>query len=642
MLTGYYNKRRGWLLLTAIFTLALAGPVVAQTTQENTSRLKVLEGYVTRQLTRMEADLQTPAPQPTTRDLSHAALAYIIRGQDYEKARKALEHLFALQDMNPASPGYGTVPWQENNPEIKDPNAIEFTAMGFAPIFIRYSSAFPADFIATATKHLQASIAAIRRHKVPPSYTNISLMRAANLILLGEYLHDAEASKEGEAVLDQWLAFTRENGLSEFGSSVYGGVQSNVVASLKNNVREPRIQAKAKMILDYMWTDFAANYFVAGDELSGASSRTYSFLKHDYNLNGAFYVLGFQNNPPPAVGVLSEDVLTWANGNWGKYRPDAKIYELSRVPERIVCQRWGLKPGQDRYNYITPEFALGSSSCYYQPQDREIALHLASPKKLPIITVIPDNLDAPYGKLRLVEGGGHRKIQHIRYALSAVQEKGAVLALLDLTPGVADSLKSKYPVNSIGTNVILPYQADGLFVDGKEVEWTGGDIPVSAQSTIGVLEGKTGVAIRLFRADNLAEGKSTTFFLKADGKDFKDFPAVRLVAYHAASKGEIIPVSKALSGVLILVSPCKDREAFQNFLVQAKQWALTEKTEGDLWQVTATPPKSTATAPVLSASLNLVTKMTGPRLVNGKEIVPSLMTINGVDWSTEVWKVTNN
>ena len=40
--------------------------------------------------------------------------------------------------MDPASPGYGTVPWQQGHPEIKDPNAIEFTMQPVGVILLRH------------------------------------------------------------------------------------------------------------------------------------------------------------------------------------------------------------------------------------------------------------------------------------------------------------------------------------------------------------------------------------------------------------------------------------------------------------------------------------------------------------------------
>ena len=639
MIPQQHIDRWSRLALAVILSLNLTPSSVAENAPDNATRLKVLEGYVTKGLALQEANLLLDTPNPTTRDLSHAALSYIVRDHDYAKSEKTLNYLFALQNVNPSSPAYGTIPWQQNNPIIKDANAIEFTAMALGPLFMHYGSGFSADFRASAAKNLRAAVVAIRNHKVPPAYTNISLMRAVNMTLLGEYLGDSAVASEGEALLDEWIAFTRENGLSEFGSSVYGGVQNNVAGSLFNSTREPRIQAKAKLILDYLWTDSAANYFGPGEELCGANSRTYSFLKHDYNVNGAFYVLGLQSATPPSVGILSEDSLTWANGVWGKYHLEPRIFELAHTPERIVCERWGTKPGQTRYNYITPHFALGSSSCFYGSQDRQVSLHLASTKKLPILSVVPDDIDSPYGKVRFTERGGHVKIHHLKYAVSTAQEKGAVLELLDLAQGISESAKSERPGTYATTNVILPYLADGLFVDGKKADWSKGNIPVTPQTTIGVLEGKTGVAIRLFHADGIPEGKAASFFLKDDGKDFKDFPAARLVAYHASGSDAVPAVPTAKSGVLILVAECKDQEAFQKFLAQAQQWTFAEKMEGALWQVTATPPAGEAkTKPTLMASLDLTAKTTGPRAVNGKEITPCLMTINGVDISQDVWK----
>ena len=608
----------------------------------NVARLNTLQGYVSTELSALEAGLATSVPEPTTRDLAQGALTYILREANYVRSRQLLDYLFALQDMNPVSTGYGTFPWQQNHPEIVDPNAVEFTMLPLGPLFLNYSSGFPADFQTSALSHLQAALVAVTRHQVSVTYTNIFLMRATNLILLGQYLNDTMAQNEGEAALDQWIAYVRANGVSEFDSSVYSGVQINVLTTLYNNVRTARIQAKVKVMLDYLWADVAANYFVAGQELSGATSRTYSFLKHDYNLNGHYYLDGIQPIASNSVGILSEDGLTSANGKWGKYSLESKFYDLSRISERVIVQKWGSGAGQDRYTYITPNFAIGSASRYYCQQDRPVSVHLASSKKLPILGLIPDAFDAPYGKVQVVESSGHTKIEHLKYAISAVQEKGALLTLLDLGPGITDEANAGLPVTSAATNLILPYLADGIYLNGIKVTWSQSVIALSSQSTVGVLEGTTGVAIRLFHADAAQSGVTPTYYLKNDGKNFTDFPSARLVAYHTSGSAPVPAVATVRSGVLILIATCNDATAFQSFLAQASQWTFTETLSGNLWQVTAQPPAGAPSLPVLAASLDLAAKVTGPRTVNGGAIVPKLLTVNGVDWAQIIWSGLDN
>ena len=600
----------------------------------NATRLATIGGYVTQDIAKLQQTLKASPPTPLSRDLAYAALDYLLQSRDYAGAQSTLAYLFALQNMNPASSGYGQVPWQQNHPEIQDANAIQFTSLALGPIFLNYASGFTADFQASSIANLQAAVSAIWEESVDVSYTNIYLARAVNLILIGEYLCDPVTVNAGEACLDQWIEFTRNNGISEFGSAVYGAVQSNAACTLFNNVRDAGIRAKAQTILDYLWVDHEANYFAPAQELSGPSSRTYSFLGHDYNLNGDYYLLGLQPTAPPAVGDLSGDSMNWVNGVWGKYSPAPWISALANISERVVSQKWGLRPGQTRYNYITANYTLGSSSSYYGPQDRQVALRLASTKKLPIISVVPDAFDSPYGNVWVGEGSGHVKLCHLAYGLCTVQEKGALLELLDLAPGINAAVSSGTAVTSAATDVILPYLADALYVNGQPVVWGSGTVPISSQTTVGVLEGTTGVAIRVFHADPVGTG-TASFYLKNDGST-QGYPSARLVAYHTSGTNAVPSVTSVRAGVFIQVATCANLAAFQSFLSQAQQWTFTDGMAGNLWQVTANPPSGSG-SPTLMASFNETTMSTDSRMVNGSPMATKMMTINGVDWSQQVW-----
>ena len=139
-----------------------------------------------------------------------------------------MRHAFGLQDMDPASPGYGTVPWQQGHPEIKDPNAIEFTMQPVSVILLRHGGKLSESFKQDAEPHVRAAIAAIRRHNVPVKYSNIYLMKLANLLLLGQAVGDGDAVAEGRANFETWLAFTRTNGVTEYDSPTYSPIQADL------------------------------------------------------------------------------------------------------------------------------------------------------------------------------------------------------------------------------------------------------------------------------------------------------------------------------------------------------------------------------------------------------------------------------
>lgn len=616
-------------LLFVAFAVATAKANV--TPEEKEARLQVLKEYMEVDLAKFEKVLQAKNPEPVTRDISAAALASIMLSKDVPKAQALLQQLFSLQNMAPNSPDYGDIPWQQNHPEIKDPNAIKFTALTLAPIFIRYGAMFPQEFQVEARAHLKAALAAITRMKPRVSYTNIFFMKATTEILLGEYLGDTASVALGKAGLEEWIRFTQSSGITEYNSAVYAGVQLNVLHTLYSNVQNAEIKALAGVILDYLWADAAANYFPGAEAISGSSSRTYSFLFHDLNVNHLYYLYGIQPTAPGRIGELSAEVIGWANGIWGGYAPSPELIALSREPTRLIRQSIGANPGQDRYNYITPSFSLGSSSFFFEHQDRQIALYLNSPKKLPAVSVVLDPFNAPYGKVRVLETtGGHYKITHLRNTISAVQEKGAVLALMDL---VFEATKKTG--GSVATNIVFPLGTDGLYLNGKPVSWDKEAIPVSNRSVIGIREGKSAVAMRIFHADGMTED-CPVFYIRNDGKTYG---AGRLVAYHARGKDGFRPVDTLRSGVLILATECQDDEAFAKFFTDAQSWKIEESREKDLWKATASGPSvnDPGTSTTLAATLNLPARIPENRLVNGQNYAPQVFSINGRDIATEIW-----
>ena len=199
------------LQLLVAATLTVRAAPNSMTEEERQHRIGVIEKYVHDALLKFEPALTAPIPSASTRDYTHAALAYMLLGNGDEssvaKAQIALGRFMSVQNMNASSPEFGKVPWTAVNPEVHDDNAIEFTASGLAPLLLIYGDRFPRSFLDELRPHLQASLAAIAHHNVRISYTNIALMKASNQILLGEYLQDAATISAGRAMFEDWIKY---------------------------------------------------------------------------------------------------------------------------------------------------------------------------------------------------------------------------------------------------------------------------------------------------------------------------------------------------------------------------------------------------------------------------------------------------
>ena len=575
-----------------------------------------------KQVEKFDARVAKPHPDPSVRDLPAAALAKLYVGGNPAAAEALLRHMFQLQNMDANSPGYGMVPWQENHPEIKDGNSVDFTMMPFAQIIRRFGSRLSPEFKREALPHLQAAIAGVRSRNAGVAYTNIYLMQVTSLLLLGEAVGDESAIADARQQFDEWIDLTRKEGITEYDSPTYTPVQMGCLQIAYDNTAQEDLKPRIKACLDYFWSDIAANYYAPRESLSGPESRVYNFLFGDENINQFYYLAGLRHEIPGET-LLSDDVRIWSNAATpGGYRPSEAILALARLPERTIFQRYGTEPGKDRYNYITPDYALGTASSFYGSQDKQISLEFGTAKKLPYIEVAADVFDAPYGKIKTGDKSGHQKPKHLKDNIAAVQDKGTVLALLDVSPDVA----GKTP-ESVATNVLFPVHADAVYLNEKKLPADQPyDEPADAGSVVIVREGQAAAALRLFAADG-TEGKPAQFAVKYDGNEWG---AGRLVAYHAKGGKEALPHEPIHAGVYLHVERCADDAAFQDFMRRALACRIDQRHDGAQWS-----------ASVQTGDTRLEAALDGEqhiayRRVGGHEVESHRLTVNGRDFASEL------
>ena len=100
-------------------------------------------------------------------------------------------------------------------------NAIEFGSLPMGPLLLRFADHLSPQFSEFMKPHLIASIASLRAHRVKTSYTNICLMNGVNLILMGQATSDRASITDGRHRIDDWITYTRKNGIAEFDSPTY-------------------------------------------------------------------------------------------------------------------------------------------------------------------------------------------------------------------------------------------------------------------------------------------------------------------------------------------------------------------------------------------------------------------------------------
>ena len=609
--------------LLSLVWLVAAAPTPGASPLPEAERLAVIGTRVEAGCRSVEAGLSQPNPQPSVRQLTSAALGWLELDQPAARAERLVRHAFGLQDMNPASPGYGTVPWQQGHPEIRDPNAIEFTMQPVSVILLRHGGRLSESFRQDAPPHVRAALAAIRRHAVPLKYSNIYLMKLANLLLLGQAMSDGAAVAEGKANFETWLAFARTNGVAEYESPTYSPIQADCLALAHDLTGDVALKARLKTVLDFYWADFAANYFAGRQTMTGPASRNYNqgFVFSDANIEYRYYLAGLRAKPP-ADTFLSDAVRAWTVARMTGSRPAAEILALADLPERVVKSKFGSGPGQDRYVWITPDFSLGSAGAYYGPQDRRICAELASEKRLPLISFVVDALDAPFGLARSTDRGGHNKPHHLPHLLATAQEKGFLLALMDLSPALQSG-----EFTNLASNILLPARAEQLVLNGKTVATPQPfQIAADAHAVAGVREGKAAVAIRLFAADGAA-GQTPACKLEFDGNESG---AGRLAVHHYRGPAQRLAEKSVRCAFIMLAARCETEAEFAAFLKRAAQVELVEATQDGVWQV-----KAKSGAVELEAGLDLTRKQIALRRVNGRTPQADILSVNGRDLAAE-------
>ncbi len=558
------------------------------------------------QIVRFDARMEKD-PTPSMRDVTNCALARLALNDDVKGAERMLRFFFEQQNMDEHSPTYGEVLWQVGHPEIKDANAIEFTAQPLGPLLLHYGAKLSPEVRTELERHVHAAFAALARHKVKVSYTNIYLMKTVSLILMGEAVRDEAAANSGYAQLKEWIEYTNRAGVQEFLSPTYYSVDLNSLNMGYLYAGRKGAHEQFGEILDYFWTDIAANFFPGRNDLAGPHSRDYEFLSGDGGLLLQMAIDGMRPMYPAALDFEKVYMLESAL-NRG-YDPPQSIRALTALPRRVVSAKTMEDADRDRYTFLTPQFALGSTTGDHSPQDKLINLELATAKEgFPAITVVPDPLDEPYGKSKKPDRSGHNKPFHLPLHPTTVQEEGTLLLLLDL-----DLSKESDP--SIATNFILPAGADEIRFGGERVRLKEGMAQMAVSGTVsgsvtGIREGNAAVAIRVFTG---------AVALKADAIGLKNH-AARLVIEHT----ERTPHVRV--GALVLAAECRDDAAFAALLKRAADAKIQDQADGHRWSVSASIGSLK-----LAAVRDLDHRAVVDRSVNGKRVATHPLVVNGRD-----------
>jgi hypothetical protein len=316
-----------------------------------------------------------------------------------------------------------------------------------------------------------------------------------------------------------------------------------------------------------------------------------------------------------------EKTLVLENETEDGYHPGASVLSATAMPERIIEQTWDEDRTRDRYNYITPQFAIGSANGDYGPQDKMIEIELASSKNLPGISLVPDTYDQPYGLFKTKDKSGHSKPYHAPLHPTAIQHKNVLMVLLDLDPS------REKEIESFATNLLLPVQADRIMLDEKKLPTDGiFDKTARLNSVIGVREANGCFVARVFHAEG-SDGQDAAFVAEADDAGLKKGVS-RYAVYHYRGKSKRLTDKHVRVGWLMLADSCSNDNRLQELMQELHDVHVDDKTSeksgSRLWDVKAKVRDVT-----LEARRDIDSRSTLLRTVNGRGPQNPNLAVNG-------------
>ena len=462
-----------------------------------------------------------PPDSLSSREIFTYAIALAEANQNLDRLEKLFETAARMQDRDPKSKGYGNFRWSWVNPAVMDYNAVEFCMQGGALLWLRHRDKMSEPARKQLREILDFAAEGCLRHKVREGYTNIAIMNAENLILLGEGLDRKDAADEGYARLDRVYANTLANGICEYGSPTYYGVDLDDLVLLEAFMKREDGRKKVRALLDLFWTDIAMNFFPPSERLAGPHSRDYDYMRGRGILENHLWTAGWITGE-----IRGSTAAIWpALGRW---QPPAALYKESATKfPRLIRQVWGTQPLQFRTHYLAPDVTLGSSAANYHNMDMPLTVDLPGPVDYPRCYFIPDARHDPYGKVKIQEGKGpHSKTLHLRPFWTAAQRKADALGLVlyqdeDMTKA-GKTLESHF---------VMPRDVDGFWIGDQPVTLKAGapaTFPLKDGQALVFRKGSAAVGVRIVWAKAVGGMEATAAFVD----DGNASGVVRLTVTH--------------------------------------------------------------------------------------------------------------
>ena len=552
----------------------------------------------------------------SSRDLFAYALNLCVSGQHPERLDRLFELAAEMQDRDPKSRNYGNFRWYRRDAKVLDGNAVDFCMRGGSLMWMKYREFIPENARTRLRQMLDLAIIGCLKHKVRESYSNIAIMNAGDLILLGETFGNAEATREGYDRLDHVYQYARQAAFHEFDSPTYSSVDLDGLGMIEAYCHQERGRTQARALLELLWTDIAANWFEPSRRLAGAQSRSYDYLHGLGGLDVQLTLHGWLNEP------LSKDrdVIYAAQSQW---QPPAKLQPLAQKFPRLVRQTWGIEPNQFRTHYLLPDITLScTASSYGGWTDMPLTVDLPGDRLNSVrCYFIADGREDPFGKKRIPQGA-HQKALHLNPFWAAAQRGTDALGLVVYRNKDISVNDAAFTLQS---TFVLPLSADLIRIGDRPIQFTKSKPArevVKPGDVISVRQGTAALALRIPWTRGVG-GAPATIVLNYDGNNYG---AVCLTVEHGGKPTAGIKNDQPIASAAFWVrvgSGLSDEASFNTWLAKFTGAHATAVGQADQVKIQVEG---------LTGPLALDVPMTGtPAATLNPASAPVVLEVNGVD-----------
>jgi hypothetical protein len=403
-----------------------------------------------------------PPAKMGLRGLFADMLAEARSGKHPERFERLCDIAALAQNHDPKSPTYGNIKWTWRDKGVTDQNAIDFCMQDGALLWLKHRNAVPPQAQTKLRNLIVLGIEGCLRHRVTFSYTNITILNAANLIVLGEMFERPEVTDEGLRRLEGLCMWTWAYGTHEYDSPTYYGVDLNGLQFIQAHAKSERARRTAIGLLEVFWTDVALNWFPGAEKLGGAHSRSYDYLRGlgDLDHNVALSGLAASLPASPADRDRLEGKL---------WLPPADVHKMvrERLP-RQVCQAWGIRQSESRIQVMHADVSLSTAGALYGSQDVPLAVNLSGDRKLTNGYFIADAREDPYGvKKYETSSARHMKALHLAPFWTAAQRGDDALGLVVYRKKDLNDKDAAKEIVNLQSHFVFRRGFDELWIGGR-------------------------------------------------------------------------------------------------------------------------------------------------------------------------------